>query len=161
MRSVSDSSWKLSQPWLVATHLHKRKCPSHSWTLSDALRQSPATSEIETATQSWPLLDALRISDFHAHVRHFAADFATTALASCYTGSTSTLPTKTEIARIERAFYPFELYCKLFPSSHTPRRARKHHEIFFSKFSAWENEQLACVHDYLVKTVFPGDCDVP
>jgi hypothetical protein len=29
-------------------------------------------------------------------------------------------------------------------------------EEFFMDFAPWENEQLACVHDYLVRVISPG-----
>jgi hypothetical protein len=28
--------------------------------------------------------------------------------------------------------------------------------VFFSKLSPWENEQLACVHGYLLRLITPG-----
>lgn len=57
--------------------------------------------------------------------------------------------------RIQRAFYRFEVYCNLFQN---PERFdfREQRDIFFLKFSDWENEQLACMYDYLFRVICPG-----
>lgn len=56
-----------------------------------------------------------------------------------------------ERIRIQRAFYRFQLYCNLVPKNNLegglgPEEARYE---FFDCFPSWENEEIACVHDYL------------
>lgn len=64
-----------------------------------------------------------------------------------------------EVTRIERTLYRFELYCNLFRESaqFTFIPGAEQRAVFFSKFSPWENEQLACVHDYLAEAVRKGN----
>ncbi|KAI9837644.1 MAG: hypothetical protein M1837_002931 [Sclerophora amabilis] len=62
----------------------------------------------------------------------------------------------TERGRLQRAFFRFELYRRLF---YTPRSHRRslglfdkleQYRLFLSFLSPWEIEELACVHQYLV-----------
>ncbi|KAJ5578184.1 uncharacterized protein N7459_007148 [Penicillium hispanicum] len=64
---------------------------------------------------------------------------------------------KAEETRIDCSLYRFQIYCNLFrdwkkiPDSFHFDQA----EVFFSLFAPWENEQLACIHDYLLRIVKP------
>ncbi|KAL2831313.1 hypothetical protein BJY01DRAFT_254324 [Aspergillus pseudoustus] len=64
---------------------------------------------------------------------------------------------QTESNRFVRTFYRFQIYCSLFgdpitcPYQDGPERGL----VFFAHFSAWENEQLACIHDYLLRVMAP------
>ncbi|KAJ5714845.1 zinc finger domain protein [Penicillium malachiteum] len=57
---------------------------------------------------------------------------------------------------MERSFYTFEVYCSLFGQSETPLPLDDELETFFKRFAPWENEQLACVHDFLVDELEPA-----
>lgn len=63
-----------------------------------------------------------------------------------------------EVTRIERSLYRFEIYCNLFRDSaqFTFAPGPEQREAYFSKFSPWENEQLACVQDYLSGAIREG-----
>lgn len=120
-------------------HLHARKLP----------------------TQRYALSDALHISKLYYHVRYFAVDFASKTLAkrpvSGHLEPTSAPPSQAELTRIQRAFYRFEIYCNLFRDpERTLFSVAEQRDVFFSCFSPWENEQLACIHDYLFRVVSPG-----
>lgn len=97
----------------------------------------------------WTFPRALHVSELHSHIKFFVADFAATKLA----GETQLGLSVYETLRIERTFYIFELYCNLFrsyqPANKDRFSAEEQRDLFFAKFAPWENEQLACVHDYL------------
>ncbi|MCJ1399993.1 hypothetical protein MMC11_003196 [Xylographa trunciseda] len=107
---------------------------------------------------AWTISDTVPISVLHNDIAFFMADFATMALAAHPITSVPDVSpsafTSPEKSRICRTFYRFELYCNLFrehgwkDDRFSPREQR---DIFFDKYSPWENEQLACVHDYLYR----------
>ncbi len=104
----------------------------------------------------WTLPRALHVSHLHSHIKFFAAEFAATKLA----GEAQSRPSISETHRIERTFYVFELYCNLFrarkPANKDRFSAEEQRDLFFAKFAPWENEQLACVHDYLFDRLSVG-----
>jgi hypothetical protein len=110
--------------------------------------------------QSWTLADALSISKLYSHVHYFATDFACKCLGiqALERGVQQSPPSQLEIARIERTLYRFEMYCNIFKDFRNPvLSVDEQREIFFSRFSPCENEQLACIHDYLYRKVSPGE----
>jgi hypothetical protein len=110
--------------------------------------------------QKWTLSDALLISKLYDYVHYFAADLASKTLVKppilTYLKSNQAPLSQNEITRIIRAFYRFEIYCNIFRDPKRTINVRKQRDIFFSNFSPWENEQLACIHDYLFQVVSPG-----
>ena len=101
-------------------------------------------------------LEALYLSELHKHVQFFAADFASSILDPVYQVEAS----PREIRRFERAFYRFELYCNLFRRrkgcGEERFSAQEQRSYFFARYPPWENEQLACVHDYLFEQLSLG-----
>jgi hypothetical protein len=70
-----------------------------------------------------------------------------------------------EVFRIRRALYRFQLYCNLsFRDERDLRRDKEQREtlfhyqqrFLFGLFSPWVNEQLACIHDYLERVLSIG-----
>ena len=126
--------------------------------------------------QNWNLSEALRLSNVHSCVEFFAAQFASFALSkNPTTRGSNAAPYSAEMARIKRNLYRFELYCNLFrkPSSDRLRRdarnclirpspfgTQEQRDIFFDKFPPWENEQLGCIHDYLIEEITTPFTDV-
>ncbi|MCJ1434095.1 hypothetical protein MMC27_003461 [Xylographa pallens] len=107
---------------------------------------------------AWTISDAIPVSALYDDIAFFMADFSTVALAAHpITGipDVSPLPlTSHEKSRISQAFYRFELYCNLFRERRWKDdrfRPEEQRDMFFDKYSPWENEQLACVHDYLYR----------
>ncbi len=133
------------QPWtrqgvvdFVDHHLHSRMSPLDSWTLSEALPLGNLHSSVERFA-----------SEFIAEMLNVSSEFA-------YIDAPPGWPvSRQEMNRVQRAFYRFEVYCNLFRN---PRvfEASEIGDLFFFKWSHWENEQLACVHDYLFRAVCPG-----
>ncbi|KAL2220436.1 hypothetical protein M432DRAFT_638579 [Thermoascus aurantiacus ATCC 26904] len=97
------------------------------------------------------------------HVHYFATDLASKALAKNPVSGESdiapTPPSQSELTRIERTLYRFEIYCNVFrgpPNTFLSLRRR----WFFFQFSPWENEQMACIYDHFVSVVTPAFEDV-
>jgi hypothetical protein len=117
----------------------------------------------EKVRREWTPADALSASKLHFYVHSFGIKLASTALSKIpsHRGQQPP-PTRQELERIKRALYRFQVYRHISP----PRsygeymanadRIEMLHEIFFSKFATWENEQLACIYDFLVEEVRPG-----
>lgn len=66
--------------------------------------------------------------------------------------------TDLEKDRIMRAFYRWELFCKLYGARrgdvglHTePGLLEQFHGPFFQRFAPWEIVQMSCIHDFLVR----------
>ena len=112
-------------------------------------------------TESWTLSAALPLSKLQLSVEYFATGFiAETLNKSSALDYIDNAPppwpvSRAERNRIHRAFYRFEIYCNLFREFKLFRNDDQG-QVFFSRFSYWENEQLACVHDYLFRAVCPG-----
>jgi hypothetical protein len=105
------------------------------------------------------LADALYMSKLHKKIQYFTKNFFLTAFQDLCWEETHNheVPeshpaplTRNETARIMRAFYRFEVYCNLFRYEQKQQNytAEEQQELFFSWFSPWENEQLACVETY-------------
>lgn len=136
----------------------------------EALRQEPCTEKLvqefiarhlherHLPPKRWSLCDAIRIAKLHACVSELALQFiAVVTTKSSIIESRSV--TRAEICRIERALYQFELFCNLFRGFEDSDYSllKRLFDTFFDKFSPWEIEQLACVHDYLVQIIYPGN----
>jgi hypothetical protein len=107
------------------------------------------------APSKWTLAQALPLARFHKYVSHFASIMALEALGKQHgllgPGEQSALPC--EMQRFERALYRFQLYCNIVGKSMFWVDEDLLKDRFFGYFAAWENEQLACVHDFLVRHV--------
>ncbi|KAF2276994.1 uncharacterized protein EI97DRAFT_305534 [Westerdykella ornata] len=110
---------------------------------------------------SWRLRDAVPMAKLHACVGELASQFIATAATKSPVWGTRPA-TRAEVSRIERAMYWFETFCNLFRGfeKSNPRLLKQLWSVYFLNFSPWENEQLACVHDYLVQAVYPAFNDI-
>ena len=136
--------------------------------------------------------DALAISKLHSNVRFFTEGFCSsmwsrrpfevcpfTSKRPDQIHPVSELPNRscnkvsdTEIIRIMRAFYWFQLHCNLYrkcchsddESTISDREEEREHfaindtvrKTFFNKFYPWEIEQLCSVHEYLNRKLAPA-----
>ncbi|KAI0007425.1 hypothetical protein F4779DRAFT_592003 [Xylariaceae sp. FL0662B] len=108
-----------------------------------------------SAPLRWKLVDALPLERFHKFVHYLAALFAGEALERqprLLALGEQPNPSCEEIRRFERALYRFQLFCNIVGEL-DPIEDEELREMFFDHFSAWENEQLACLHDFLVRVV--------
>lgn len=129
-------------------------------------------------SHTWRLSEALAISKVHGCVDFFATEFASSALSKNPTArGANAAPSSSEMRRIKLALHRFELHCNLFryPSHNRmvrnkldrnrlirpdPFSAQEQHICFIEKFSPWENEQLGCVHEFLLQELTIPFCDV-
>ncbi|KAJ2988039.1 hypothetical protein NUW58_g4185 [Xylaria curta] len=95
-----------------------------------------------TLPKSWLLKKALHIGRFHSCVEQLAEQFAEAALTKGPAARSQSSATYQERCRIQRALY------------------REQKQLFFANFSPWENEQLGCIHDFLVRAISPAFNDV-
>jgi hypothetical protein len=118
----------------------------------------------ESCSKSLNPSDVQALADFHKTVCYFVDDFCRTTLrGNPVTGNDLgpiKRPSESERNRIARAFYIFELFCRLF-------RRPKHHmkgvkvrvlmgteektALFLSLFPAYRVEELTCVRDYMMR----------
>ena len=126
------------------------------------------TDQTTLPRRPWTLSRGIYVDRLYQHVRYFAADFASSALRAMFplsrsanNGSTLTpQPSASEIHRMERTFFLFELYCNLFRKYTTVSEKRftpkEQMELFLEQFPPWEVEQLVCVRDYLLRSIADG-----
>ena len=113
--------------------------------------------ELQPLPESWSLSDSLKLSRISRSVRYFTDDYAAALVVNPVTGIQDEQPmplTRTEMVRIERALYRFEVFCNLFRrtdimSSIMPGDLEEQQHLFLRKFAPWENEQLGCIYHYL------------
>jgi hypothetical protein len=110
----------------------------------------------QLSPQTWKLSEAVRMSKTAFYIRFFATDYIERVRYKW--PDDVVFPSQAEIERVERAFYRFEIYCTMFRYGQANYRfdISEQRRLFFSHFSPWENEQLACIHDYLARLVAPG-----
>lgn len=122
----------------IDEHLHTRAPPPDSWTLSNAWSMSRLHFSVESFAAS-----------FVAEMLNPSSEFA-------YIDAPPAWPlSRNEMNRIQRAFYRFEIYFNLFRDPDLFGFHEKKKPFFFN-FSHWENEQLACIYDYLYRATCPG-----
>lgn len=106
---------------------------------------------------------ASTFSETHIIVDYFCTSFVNARLPLSQgfinrQTSTNRHPSDRELFRIKRALYLFQIYCNvvfqresdLRPDRQTKQIRKGYLDIhFFSSFSPWVKEQLACIHDYL------------
>ncbi|KAI1116635.1 hypothetical protein F5Y14DRAFT_51029 [Nemania sp. NC0429] len=111
----------------------------------------------EPPPTQWNLADALPLAQFHEKVNYLATRAADDALTrQPRLLATGEPPTCAEICRFERALYRFQLYCNILGPLFYSAVLADYHELedlFFEYFCTWENEQLACIHEHLVREV--------
>ncbi|KAH7385023.1 hypothetical protein BKA64DRAFT_681994 [Cadophora sp. MPI-SDFR-AT-0126] len=101
--------------------------------------------------------DALNMSEMHTRIDFLTKAFVRKALKASPYASLDESASPAEIDRIERTFYRFEIYRHIFGRFQQNRewRVQAQQNMFFKYFSPWENEQLACVHEFLAQIVIP------
>ncbi|DAA75553.1 TPA_exp: Uncharacterized protein A8136_1627 [Trichophyton benhamiae CBS 112371] len=120
------------------------------------------------------LSEATALEKYHQLIQRFTQIFISTALSKHpITGDEVKPPwlvTKREQYRIQRALYRFELYWKLFKRLEKKDRSQRHPQLaitlqhhsklYFDHFAPWENEQIICIQDFLLRIVDEAFNDV-
>lgn len=117
----------------------------------------------------WKLSQALPLIRLHHVIDFFLNDLTSPILAGNPMSTNTEKPCSTmplsssERNRITLNFYRFQIYCNLFRGwwgNKNPIRPPIHSidqkEKYFQHFAPWENEQLCCIYDYLLRIITPG-----
>lgn len=103
----------------------------------------------------WTLSQTLSLARFYRLVEFFTASLVSSILAQRPSARPLSPPEK---SRIDRNFYRFHIYCNVFRNKDNipirPSDAQR--KVYFAHFAPWENEQLACIQDYLHGVMTPG-----
>lgn len=117
-------------------------------------------SQVSEQLAQITLREALHVMDLHKTIQRLATKYSAQALALLQDEellkSSMLSFTPSEIYRIERSFFTLEIYCSLFGQSRSRLSLNDQIDLFFERFAPWENEQLACVHDFLLDELKPG-----
>lgn len=145
-------SWSLSQRTQPIDISGGRRIIQHFVTTN--IHQRPRTP------QTWTLEQAYRTGKLCGCVSQLAHRFASDAMARAPLNRCKFAPTPQEMHRIQRTLYRFEIYRNLFREFAQAQSGviDQQYELFFESFASWEIEQLGCVHDFLVRSVWPGEC---
>ena len=112
-------------------------------------------------TGYWSLRTFAELSGRVRHVKYFTQEFVRT-LESCPLrpdGISLEEPislTHSEVNRIERAFYRYEVFCNICHLHCGTENPVEQKQMFFSKFAPWENEQLVSVYEFLQERLSDG-----
>ncbi|KAM0514454.1 hypothetical protein ACHAPE_006747 [Trichoderma viride] len=89
---------------------------------------------------------------------HFVDDYSTRAMRALNLKpdagqATASALSPTERARFQRAFFRYELYCRVFPVDRHARSgslvpAQEQFTGFIARMAPWEAEEMTCVHHY-------------
>ncbi|KAI0537928.1 hypothetical protein GGR58DRAFT_501700 [Xylaria digitata] len=108
----------------------------------------------EPAPTKWRLTYALSLAQFHEKVTYLASQAAREALEKqpcLLVAGKLPGPTCEEMHRFERALYRYELFCNVIGRDFLGEDDLW--DMFFEWLSTWESEQLACIHEHLVRVV--------
>ncbi|KAI1263394.1 hypothetical protein F5Y18DRAFT_438094 [Xylariaceae sp. FL1019] len=105
--------------------------------------------------KQFQLSDTMKMAKFHEFVRAIADTAAHDALQRerrLTASGQPTLATPEEVHRFQRALYRFQLYCNVVGAIRYDG-VEEAVDWFFTWATAIENEQLACIHDFLVRVI--------
>ncbi|KAJ5658405.1 uncharacterized protein N7484_002054 [Penicillium longicatenatum] len=116
---------------------------------------SGTTSQASEQLARIALREALHVTDLHKAIQKFTTKYSAQALSHLQDEkplkSSMRSFSHSEIYRIERSFYTYEVYCSLFGQSRSRLSLNDQLDVFFKQFTPWENEQLACVLEFLLE----------
>ncbi|KJK79987.1 hypothetical protein H634G_04226 [Metarhizium anisopliae BRIP 53293] len=162
LNQIDDSVLPEAELAFLSSSLHHGPEPKYRHVVVDFITQN--LRQRPTPPSSWSLQKALQLERLHLCVSELTQKFVHTTLTTYPMTQSKCTATRLERCRIERAFYRFELYCNLFRmlpeiGAELPIRVEQN-KLFFACFAPWENEQLGCIHDFLVRAVSPAFNDI-
>ncbi|KAI0162260.1 hypothetical protein GGR57DRAFT_498601 [Xylariaceae sp. FL1272] len=144
---VVPEAARLQQTWALCPP-HQNQEAAIEFVMQDNIGRGELPSQLK-------LIDAIAMVKFHKIVRALADSAARETLANEYhltAYGQSAIANREEIHRFQRALYRFQLYCNVVGEVRHDR-VFEVAQWFFQFGSAIENEQLACIHDYIVRVV--------
>ena len=123
--------------------------------------------ETNSLLPEWNHCNATALVEMHGHVQFFANGIANSALSHvAMTGLSNPNPVKaspSELIRIQRTLYRFQFYCNMYNLHAGSRLGRfniavrdEQGDRVFHGFAPWENQQLACIRDFLCNVMSEG-----
>ncbi|KAH0592215.1 hypothetical protein MHUMG1_10071 [Metarhizium humberi] len=162
LKQIDDSVLPEAELVFLSSSLHHGPEPEYQHSLVDFITQN--LRQRPTPPSSWSLQKALQLERLHLCVSELTQKFVHTTLTTYPMTQSECTATRLERCRIERAFYRFEIYCSLFrmlPEIYAELPTHiEQKRLFFACFAPWENEQLGCIHDFLVRAVSPAFNDI-
>ncbi|EPE32082.1 hypothetical protein GLAREA_12164 [Glarea lozoyensis ATCC 20868] len=134
--------------------------------LVNTLHETP--HNLTAQPETLPLSTLLRLGRTHEAITRLVAEFASTAsalLSQDEQGDCSDLTlSENESLRFFRSFYRVEIYFTIFPGEKElldfdPSESSDV-GFFFSKYTVWEIEEVACVHDFLEERISQSTVDI-
>ncbi|KAK9434900.1 hypothetical protein VB005_09689 [Metarhizium brunneum] len=162
LKQIDDSVLPEAELAFLSSSLHHGPEPEYQHGLVDFITQN--LRQRPTPPRSWSLQKALQLERLHLCVSELTQKFVHTTLTTYPMTQGECTATRLERCRIERAFYRFEIYCNLFRmlpeiDVELPTHIEKK-RLFIACFAPWENEQLGCIHDFLVRAASPAFNDI-
>jgi hypothetical protein len=115
--------------------------------LLDELHDRPKRLRARFATLPRDVIRCLSLN--HDVIHEFAIDFSLTALSNISSSNPPRELSPSEYFRFCQGFYRFELCCALSQLSNPGPFEEEMYGWYFLRHAPWENEQLACVYQYL------------
>jgi hypothetical protein len=137
---------------MEASRLPRPLVGSSVFGLLEELYRSPARLAARVSALPTPVVR--KMARTHDAIHALATSFATTAQERISPPRTVTALSPSEYFRFCRAFYRAELFYTLFGHRGFNDTMK---EWFFWRHRDWENEQLACVYDYLDERFTQGE----
>jgi hypothetical protein len=119
--------------------------------------------------EALPLSTLLKLERTHQAIKSLVADFATTASNFLFQDSPDVssdviILSENESFRFFRSFYRFEIYFNIFPGAkgvlNFDPSESSDVAFFFSRYTAWELEQLVCIHNFLEEKILQGSLQI-
>ncbi|KAI0531910.1 hypothetical protein GGR58DRAFT_208264 [Xylaria digitata] len=144
-------------PYSIATEEASQSLPACLSTTELIVALQNKSDTLIDRLRDYPLIALVRLGHMHDLVEKYAKLYASEA--SGYINKPSLQPhgripsddapplSSTEQLRFYRAFYRFELYTRLLRGNNA--QLGQEIDMFFSGHCPYENEQLACVYDFL------------
>ena len=109
----------------------------------------------------WSLARLAELSRKVRHVKYFTQEFVRTLESQTLRPDGLPLEepislTNSEINRIERAFYRYEVFCNICHLHCGTEDPTEQKEMFFGRFAPWETEQLVSVYEFLQERLGDG-----
>jgi hypothetical protein len=157
--------------WPVAMTIWQMRTRRNDTKVYDERDASSILEECQSTTpqEAWKYLNTVDLAEAHKYfhqlhcaINKFTTDFISMALGFLAVDGvlqhSPPVPSPTEVYRVQRAFYFFELFCCLWDDGpYISDWDRQWSMPLSVGFDPWINEQLASVYEYLLRQLTIGN----
>lgn len=114
--------------------------------------------------EHWTRSDWIELAKIYEPVQYFTDAYIASLTENQIAEELETSTFRTsERSRISRALCRFQVYCNLFGAEEILQRPDEEirRDMFFRKFAPWENEQFACIYEFLLRHLSIGKAISP